>query len=94
MKKKSAMPRLVADHRCDECLYTEARVVSAERAAELILQCHKKKNLFLCHKGTVAGLDVICHGSYTGELDAHQQRLAVSVDWVRLVDPEQLGEVM
>jgi hypothetical protein len=47
---------------CDECLMTDKRIVSASRAAAIIKETKRKDCHFICHKGTIAGEDIACHG--------------------------------
>lgn len=87
---------LVASHKCSNCLFTPERIVqSAQVAADMSQECIRKGTHFLCHKGTVAGLNVMCHGSY---LAHDSQILQVSTrlgkrdgrNYIRMVDPDQL----
>lgn len=42
-------PRLVAEHKCSECLFTTQRIVSPERAAQIIKETTQKQTFFHCH---------------------------------------------
>lgn len=46
--------------RCDQCLFSKARIVSAERKAEVLRTCKRRDTHFVCHKTT----DAVCHGFY------------------------------
>lgn len=54
----------VKKEKCDQCLYTENRIVSKVRAAEIIQETIRNDCNFECHKGTIAGEDIICRGSF------------------------------
>jgi hypothetical protein len=89
MAKKSNMPDpghfLVAEKRCAECLFTPNRVVSAERAAEIVEKCEREGSYFVCHKGSLTGNDQLC---CRGFYDAHETRvtrLAKVLDLVKFV---------
>jgi hypothetical protein len=47
---------------CNECLFSPDRIVSGQRAAEVIDSCKKSGAHFQCHKATLNGLDVACKG--------------------------------
>lgn len=62
--------------KCDECLFTEERIVPKSRAAELIEDCQAEDRHFLCHKAQLLGLKVplTCRGSF--ELNPRNVRFA------------------
>ena len=43
----------ICEKKCDECLFTKNRLVSVERAKELILECLENDQYFICHKSTL-----------------------------------------
>lgn len=47
---------------CDQCLTTPRRIVSGERAADIVRECKASGDHFFCHKGTVAGKQIHCKG--------------------------------
>lgn len=60
MKKKI----IVAKVQCDQCLFSENRIVSKERMEEIVDQCWKKKKYFICHKGSIANKNIACRGYF------------------------------
>lgn len=83
---------LLAAKCCGQCLTTRNRIVSGARAAEIIRTCRAERNHFFCHKGTVLGLQVHCHGVHSryGSVTASvAEALGVPV---RLVDADQLEQ--
>lgn len=52
---------LLASHRCGQCLTTRNRIVSGERAAQIIRDCRATETHFLCHKAP-HGMIVHCRG--------------------------------
>ena len=36
--------------KCDQCLFSNNRIVSAKRATDVIKSCIKKDTFFVCHK--------------------------------------------
>jgi hypothetical protein len=55
---------LVMKERCDECLFSPDRIVSNERAAEVLADCAENGTHFICHKATLKGRHVCCRGFY------------------------------
>lgn len=82
---------LLASQPCSECLTTRRRIVSGERAAQIVRDCRRDGTHFTCHKGSIAGLNLHCRGVHDriGSL-AHQFATAVGIP-VRELDPDQLG---
>lgn len=81
---------LLASRRCDQCLTTRNRIVSGERAAEIIRSCRAEDVHFFCHKGSAAGLKVHCRGVHEIAPGA-AYRFAVALRIrVRETDPEEL----
>ena len=61
----------VLTKRCDQCLFSTARIVSAERKAEVLKLCERKGNYFVCHKTDGVG----CRGFYDEQPSQAQQVL-------------------
>lgn len=58
---KRPQPRLaIAARPCSQCLTTRTRIVSGERAAEIIRECRASGQHFICHKAE--GEIVHCRG--------------------------------
>jgi hypothetical protein len=53
---------LLAEKRCSQCLTTKARIVSGERAAEIVKSCRRDDSHFICHKASEVGLNVHYRG--------------------------------
>ena len=71
--------------KCNECLYSKNRIVSAERAAELTRKVVREDGYFVCHKSSIrGGEEVVCAGSHPGQLVRIAGRLGVLTP----VDPE------
>jgi hypothetical protein len=47
------MPLKVADRPCDQCLFHKNRVVSEERAEEVLAECEHKDLHFVCHNSSI-----------------------------------------
>jgi len=53
----------VYKQRCKNCLLSEDRIVSPEKAQEIINDCVKKQSFFICHKSP-DGKEIMCRGYY------------------------------
>src|SRR6476620_11426729 len=73
----------VMSKRCDQCLYTEARVVSEERAEQIMRDCERRDRYFLCHKGTEP---TVCRGFFDSGVNT-LCRVARAMDAVLDVEP-------
>jgi hypothetical protein len=82
---------LLAASRCDQCLTTRNRIVSGQRAAQLVRDCRRSDVHFVCHKGSAAGQIIHCRGVHdiTGGAQAFRFAVAVGIE-VREVDPDAL----
>jgi hypothetical protein len=52
----------LASRCCSECLMGPKRVVSGERAAEIVAEVRARDVHFQCHKGSIAGMNLHCRG--------------------------------
>jgi hypothetical protein len=65
----------VMKKRCDQCLFSKRRIVSAERKAEVLADCERKDRHFECHKATINGIAAGCRGFYDARPSTAQQVL-------------------
>jgi hypothetical protein len=57
----------VCKKRCDQCLFSSAKVVGDDRKLDILRDCVKEDAHFICHKFTLAegpGSQVCCRGFY------------------------------
>jgi len=54
----------VLKKRCPECLFSENKIVSDARRADIIKQCLRKDSHFVCHRSTMQGGEAVCRGFY------------------------------
>jgi hypothetical protein len=81
---------LLAARPCAQCLTSRNRIVSGERAAEIIRDCRRTGTHFFCHKGSIKGLQVHCRGVHDRfGSTAHQFATRLGVP-IREVDPDNL----
>lgn len=71
---------LITARPCSECLATRNRIVSGERAAEIIKGCKRERTHFICHKAE-PGEIVHCRGVHDaiGGSRAHDFATAVGI---------------
>lgn len=79
----------ICARKCDECLYSNKRIVSASRAREIMRKVVREDGYFLCHKGSIRGEEVICAGSHPGNLVRVLGRIGGLIE----VDPDTGLEV-
>ena len=49
---------------CRNCLFSKDRIVSPERTKVVIGECVEGQTHFICHKSSMEGGEVCCHGFY------------------------------
>ena len=56
----------VAEKRCAECLFSQDRIVSGKRMADVLKTCRRQDSHFVCHKFTQddPASQVCCRGFY------------------------------
>jgi len=47
---------------CDECLFSDNKIVSEARKKDVIRTCLKENTYFTCHKATAKNMNVCCKG--------------------------------
>lgn len=83
---------LLASRCCNECLTTKSRIVSGERAAEIVKGCRRDDVHFQCHKGSLAGVNIHCRGVHDlAPSRAYRFAVAVGIP-IKEIDPEALCE--
>jgi hypothetical protein len=76
----------VCDKPCDQCLFSKGRIVSAARVKEVLSECKRNDQHFICHKASIFGHDVCCRTFYdtkTSNLIRIMQRLR----FIQFVNP-------
>lgn len=82
---------LLASHPCDQCLTSRNRIVSGERAAEIIRGCLRDGVHFQCHKGSIAGINLHCRGVHD-RIGSTAAQLATRLGiTIREIDPDTLS---
>lgn len=81
----------VADKKCSQCLFSKDRIVRPGRVQDIIEQCRKNDSHFICHKGSIAGVDVVCRGFYDTQT-SQVIRVAQRLNAVEFVDVDALSK--
>lgn len=80
----------VCAKRCDQCLFSSAKVVSEDRKIDILRTCATEDKHFICHKFTIAegpGSQVCCRGFYDADPAAtNLMRIAGRLGAVEFVD--------
>lgn len=78
----SVMP--VMPKRCDECLFSSAKIVSDERRDEVLESCRTSGRAFECHKASIVGEYRVCRGFFDADVSL-AVRLAKLLDRARFI---------
>lgn len=79
----------VCNHACNQCLFTDNRIVSGERATQVISEALETDGFFECHKGTLQGKRVVCRGFWNRyRKDVLSLRLALAFNMYEFVEVE------
>lgn len=54
----------VMSERCNECLFGENKIVSNKRRAEILRGLRQSDSHFICHKASIAGVEIACRGDW------------------------------
>lgn len=91
--RRNAVAFEVMAKRCDQCLYSDAKIVTDDAKDAILASCEANGHHFVCHKATIAGWDVACAGWHAANPSATvAQRMAASMGLVRFVTEAQLVE--
>lgn len=77
---------LVCEKRCNQCLFSKAKVVGDTRKEDILAGTRKSGKYFICHK-SASGQPVVCRGFYDEE-PSRACTTARVLDIVRFVNPE------
>ena len=79
---------------CKNCLLSNDRIVSLERAKDIIESCKKDQNYFVCHKASMEDKEIVCKKFYD-ELGGHSQAIRIAerlniIEFVEQTDTKKL----
>lgn len=75
----------VMAERCNQCLFGPDKIVSNARRSEILRKIRREDSYFVCHKASIAGVEIACRGDWDqngcGQLGRIMQRLG-GIDFV------------
>jgi putative N-acetylmannosamine-6-phosphate epimerase len=72
------MEQNVQRRRCNQCLFSDDKIVSDDRKAQILSDCKTDNTHFECHKATIKGVGATCRGFYDLEINNTDEAKAVS----------------
>lgn len=74
---------------CKNCLLSPDRIVSPERAKDIIQSCAKSESHFICHKASINGKEICCKNFFDkfGHV-SKSIRMANALDLVEFIEME------
>lgn len=75
--------------KCVECLFSENRIVRPGRMADIIKDCRKTDNHFICHKATLKNTEAVCRGFYDTQT-SQMIRIAGRLNAIEFVEEKDL----
>jgi hypothetical protein len=85
MSKHKVMAR-----QCGQCLYSKSRIVPTKRAAQIMRDTARQDRDFLCHKGTLATQEAVCHGHLKATGGGQLTRIMGRLGFIKWIDPDTL----
>ena len=76
----------VCEGKCDQCLFSQNRIVSGQRMKEILNDCRESSTYFVCHKASIAGNKVCCSGFYETQT-SNLIRIMERLNGIQFVDP-------
>ena len=77
----------VCAKRCDQCLFSENKIVSDRRRKQVLKECAQNDASFECHKATIKGKEVCCRGFYdSNPYTTNLMRIAARLNAVEFVE--------
>ena len=70
---------------CDQCLFSENKIVSNKRRQEILNNCRQNDSHFTCHKATIDNEDICCHDFYQTQ-SSNMIRISQRLNMVEFVD--------
>lgn len=77
---------LVCEKRCDQCLFSKAKIVDNKRREDILKNCATTGQYFICHK-SAHGKPVVCRGFFDDQPNQTCQ-VAGRLRLVHFVNPE------
>ena len=75
----------VCEKRCDQCLFSNDRIVSKSRMASIVKDCRRKDTHFICHKHSEVGGEAMCRGYFETQPPPQMLRIAGRLGMIKFV---------
>lgn len=87
MPKNKRTTFQVCETKCNQCLFSDNRIVSKARMKDIIATARKNDSHFICHKHTIAdrASQVMCRGWYETQPPSQMLRIAERLNVVEFV---------
>ena len=73
---------------CKNCLFSKDRIVSQERANEIIKDCTDNGKFFICHKASMNGKDTACNRFFHEYMNDDTSKLMIKMGLLEFVEHE------
>ena len=80
----------VCEHQCNQCLFSDKKIVSNSRKKQILQGCIKNDSHFECHKGTMIGEQFVCAGFYKG-FSTNLIRIAGRLGVIEFINPDEVA---
>lgn len=71
---------------CKNCLFSKDRIVSQERANEIINDCVTQGKFFICHKASMNGKDTACNRFFHQHMNDDISKLMINIGLLEFVE--------
>lgn len=72
---------------CKNCLISKDRIVSPARAKQILNDCAKEQNYFVCHKASIEEKEIVCSTFYkTLGYKSQMVRIAQRLNMVEFIE--------
>ncbi|HEY9364053.1 MAG TPA: hypothetical protein VIQ00_12365 [Chitinophagaceae bacterium] len=72
---------------CKNCLISKDRIVSPERAKEILNECAENQTHFICHKASIEDKEIVCATFYkTLGYKSQMVRIAQRLNMIEFID--------
>ena len=91
MGKRDRSKLSVLQKRCDQCLFSDAKIVDDKRREQVLADCKESGRYFTCHKASMKGRNDVCCRGFFDTQDSLLLRLAKVLKLFRWVKESELG---
>lgn len=81
--------QIVCSKQCDQCLFSKNKIVEPKRVKEILEKCERDSTHFICHKGSIADMNVVCKGFFDMKTTPFLE-LMKAAGRIKFVVPEML----